>query len=135
VTRVGNAAPTATTTVNCSGTVRADGAYTLMEALKRAPYAQNLLAEPTPQTGTPGPVSLILGSDFAGVNRPARGASETSKTSTTTKTAHAKPSPSAPVHSFSSTNLNSPGFVQARNAGASICSGLPQSNPESGSPP
>lgn len=132
VTRVGNAAPTATTTVNYSGTVQADGAYTLMAALKRAPYAQNLLAEPTPQAGTPGPVSLILGSDFAGVDRPARSPSKTSKTG---KTGHAKPSTSSAPRSFSSTNLNSPGFVQARNAGASICSGLPQSNPDSGSPP
>jgi hypothetical protein len=41
----------------------------------------------------------------------------------------------ATSRSFSATSLSSPGFVQARNAGASICSGLPQANRNSGSPP
>jgi hypothetical protein len=129
VVGVANATPTATTTVNYSGTVQADGAYTLMAALKSAPYAQNLLAEPAPQAGTPGPVTLILGSDFAGVDRPAPSSGKTGKSG------HTKRSPATTVQSFSSTSLNSPGFVQARNAGASICSGLPQANRNSGSPP
>jgi LCP family protein required for cell wall assembly len=125
---VGNAAPTTTTTVNYSGTAQADSAYTLMAALKSAPYAQNLLSEPTPQTGTAGPVTLILGNDFAGVDRPAR---------TSTKTSGSKPGKAkqAAPPSFSATSMSSPGFVQARNAGASICSGLPQANRNSGSPP
>jgi hypothetical protein len=42
-----------------------------MTALKATPAAQNLLAEPAPQTGQPGPVTLVIGSDFAGVTGPA----------------------------------------------------------------
>jgi hypothetical protein len=108
--------------------IMADGR---MAALRSALYAQNLLSEPTPQTGTAGPVTLILGNDFAGVDRPAR---------TSTKTSGSKPgkpgkAKQAAPPCFSATSMSSPGFVQARNAGASICSGLPQANRNSGSPP
>jgi LCP family protein required for cell wall assembly len=122
VTRAANAtSPVAATTVTYSGTAQADSAYTLMTALKNTPAAQNLLTEPTPQTGKPGTISLLLGADFAGVNPPsAKGPA---------KTRHHK------HKSTSSGGYGSAGFVQARNAGASICSGLPQANRNSGSPP
>jgi LCP family protein required for cell wall assembly len=129
VTRVADAAPTSTTTVTYSGIAQADGAYTLMTSLKASPAVQNLLAEPAPQTGTAGPVTLVLGSDFAGVKRPP-------------KPQHGKPghgkatgSPGSGSRGGSSGSYGSPTFVQSRNAGSSICSGLPASNPNSGSPP
>jgi len=70
VVKVGNTTATAATTVTYSGTAQADSAYTLMTALARLPAAQNLISEPAPQTGTAGPVTLILGADFAGVASP-----------------------------------------------------------------
>ena len=54
-----------------SGIAQADAAYTVMTALTKFPAGQNLLVEPAPQTGTPGPVTLTLGTDFAGVKAPA----------------------------------------------------------------
>jgi hypothetical protein len=92
-----------------------------MTALKATPAAQNLLTGPTPQTGQPGTVSLLLGPDFAGVNPP--------PAKHPAKTRHHK------RKSTSTGGYGSAGFVQARNAGASICSGLPQANRNSGSPP
>ena len=71
VTGVGDTTATSTTTVDFAGLDQADGAYTLMTALKSFPAGQNTLAEPASQVGTPGPVTLILGTDFAGVNPPA----------------------------------------------------------------
>jgi LCP family protein required for cell wall assembly len=116
VTTVGTAAAASTTTVTYSGTAQADSAYTLMTALKTAPAAQNLLAEPAPQTGTPGPVTLVLGSDFSGVNPPP---------------AHAHGAKAAPS---SQASPASAAAIQTRNAGASICSGLPTANPNPGTP-
>ena len=131
VTGVANATPTTATAVNYSGIAQADSAYTLMTALKSPPFAQNLLSEPAPQLGKPGTVTLILGTDFAGVNRPPK-----PSTGKSGHAKHGKPAPSSSgSSSSSSSNLSSPGFVQARNAGASICSGLPQANPSSGRPP
>ena len=128
VTGVVNAVPTSTTTVTYSGTAQADGAYTLMTALKGTPAAQNLLAEPAPQTGTAGPVTLILGSDFAGVKPPPRPQGA--------KPGHGKHGKSARGSATGSGGgYGSSTFVQARNAGASICSGLPTANRNSGSPP
>jgi hypothetical protein len=115
-------APTAATTVTYSGTEQADSAYTLMTALKATPAAQNLLPEPTPQTGAVGPVTLIIGSDWAGVDRPA-------PANPAAKAGRAKPGQPAAGSQGSS------GAIQTRNAGASICSGLPTANPNPGSPP
>jgi hypothetical protein len=121
VTGTGDAPATSATSVTYSGTVQADSAYTLMTALKATPATQNLLAEPAPQTGQPGPVTLVIGSDFTGVNAPAathratghgQGASGTTGTSA----------------------MGSATTVQSRNAGASICSGLPAANPDPGVP-
>lgn len=127
VTGVSNAAPTATTTVTYSGTAQADSAYTLMTSLKSAPAAQNLLAEPAPPTGTAGPVTLVLGSDFAGVNPPPK--------PQTRKAGRGRPSHGTPSGSGGGVGgYGSTTFVQSRNAGASICSGLPAAV-NSGSPP
>ena len=52
---------------------RRNSAYTVMTALKAVPAGQNTLAEPAPQAGSPGPVTLILGANFAGVNPPSTG--------------------------------------------------------------
>ena len=72
VTGTGNAATTSTTTVNYAGTAQADSAYTLLTQLKGSPAAQNTLAEPAPQTGVAGTVTLTLGADWAGVVTPAQ---------------------------------------------------------------
>ena len=99
-----------------AGTAQADSAYTLMTALKATPAAQNLLAEPAQQTGQPGPVTLVIGSDFTGV------------------TAAAAPH-RAPGHpAAGGAGTGGQATVQSRNAGASICSGLPAANPDPGTP-
>jgi LCP family protein required for cell wall assembly len=119
-------APASATTVTYSGTAQADSAYTLMTALTATPAAQNLLAEPTPQTGVAGPVTLIIGSDWAGVNRPAppQPAVRAGRHSKSAK-------PGQPAAG----GQGSAGAIQTRNAGASICSGLPAANSNPGSPP
>jgi LCP family protein required for cell wall assembly len=119
-------APAAATTVTYSGTAQADSAYTLMTALKTTPAAQNLLPEPAPQTGMAGPITLIIGSDWAGVNRPAPPppAAKAGRHSKSGK-------PGKPAAS----SQGSARAIQTRNAGASICSGLPAANPNPGSPP
>jgi LCP family protein required for cell wall assembly len=124
----GNAPATATTTVTYSGTAQADSAYTLMNALKATPAAQNQLAEPAPQEGTAGPVTLDLGSDFTGVRVPAapHPAANGGKAGSGTK------APAA--GSTGSTGGTGGTAVQSRNAAASICSGLPQANPNPGTP-
>ena len=116
VTGIGNAASTTTTTVDYAGLDQADDAYTLMTALKSFPAGQNTLAEPASQAGKPGVVTLTLGTDFAGVNPPARATHHRSKS------AKSKSGGSSAV---SVAAQNGPGAVQSRNAGASICSGLP----------
>lgn len=126
VVGTGDAAATAATTVTYSGTAQADSAYTLMTGLKATPAAQNLLAEPAPQTGQPGPVTLVLGADFAGVNAPAAPHHATGKGATGKG--------KAASGSTGTTTPASQTTVQSRNAGASICSGLPQANPDPGAP-
>jgi LCP family protein required for cell wall assembly len=121
----GDAAPASATTVTYSGTAQADAAYTLMVYLHAFPAAQNLLAEPAPQTGTAGPITLILGADYANftVNTPAPHAAK-SKTGGTGTGGTSQPATAAATASSST----GPGAVQARNAGANICSGLPLGN-------
>jgi LCP family protein required for cell wall assembly len=111
VVSVGDTSYTSTTTVDYAGLSQSDSAYTLMTALKTFPAGQNTLAEPASQIGTPGPVTLILGNDFAGVNP--------------TVGHQAKGKHRRAGHSNA-------GGVQSRNAGASICSGLPPANPAGG---
>ncbi len=126
VTGIGDAPYTGTTVVNFSGTMQADSAYTLMTALKSFPAGQNLLNEPADQVGVPGPVTLVLGADFAGVNPPApvvRHVANTSKRKRAKKgTSSGSGTATAAV---SKAVQNGPGAVQSRNAGANICSGLP----------
>src|SRR5262249_53363291 len=107
VVSVGDSPATNTTTVQFSGVAQADSAYTLMTALKSMPTGQNMLAEPASQLGSAGPVTLILGSDFAGVKTPAE---VRAPTSGTTRKHHRSGS----------------GGVQSRNAAANICKGLPK---------
>jgi LCP family protein required for cell wall assembly len=116
VTGIGNAASTTTTTVDYAGLDQADDAYTLMTALKSFPAGQNTLAEPAGQVGKPGVVTLTLGTDFAGVNAPARATHHGGKSAK-------RKSGNSPAVSVAA--QNGPGSVQSRNAGASICSGLP----------
>ena len=123
VISVGNAAATATTTVTYAGLDQADSAYTLMTALKAFPAADNTLAEPAWQVGKPGAVTLTLGTDFAGVNRPAP-AGHRAKHGNSERSGSRSGSPvSRPL--VSQAVQDGPGAVQSRNAGASICSGLP----------
>jgi hypothetical protein len=117
VVSVGDAPYSSTTTVDYAGEAQSDSAYTLMTALHTLPAGQNTLAEPASQIGTPGPVTLILGANFAGVNPPPA------------------PSPGKsgkPGHVSATAGQTNPGGIQTRNAAASICSGLPPANPGGG---
>jgi LCP family protein required for cell wall assembly len=112
VVSVGDTTYSATTTVQYAGLAQADSAYSVMTALKAAPTGHNTLLQPAPQAGSPGPVTLVLGADFAGVNPAAAVKHHRHATGSTTNAGQPTPSSSA-------------GAVQSRNAGASICSGLP----------
>jgi len=126
VVGIGDAPPTSATTVDFAGEERAEAAYTLMTALKVS-NANNFAAgydtisEPASQIGTPGPVTLILGSDFTGVDKPA----PAKPAKPTEKGHHPKPAPSSSVPTVSQSIQNGAGAVQSRNAAANICSGLP----------
>jgi hypothetical protein len=128
VTGTGNAAATSTTTVNYAGTAQADSAYTLLTQLKGTPAAQNTLAEPAPQTGAAGTVTLTLGADWAGVLAPSV------QHASTGKTGKSKSKGKAASGTSSAAGQGNQASVQTRNAGASICSGLPQANPDPGGP-
>jgi LCP family protein required for cell wall assembly len=117
VVGTGDASYTSTTTVSYAGLAQADGAYTLMTALKKFPAGQNTLTEPAPQEGSPGTVILTLGGDFDGVLQPTP--AQPAASGTASKGGSGKTTAPAPAPSSSAT------AVQSRNAGASICSGLP----------
>jgi LCP family protein required for cell wall assembly len=102
VVKTGNAAPAATTTVTYPGNSAAGGAYVLAQDLTSTPTAQS--------AGTTGPVTLTLGSDFAGVVRPAPAH----------KTKHGRARHAA-------ASGQSP--VETRNAAQNLCSGVPHANP------
>jgi LCP family protein required for cell wall assembly len=116
VTGVGDAPYTATTTVNYAGLAQADGAYTLMTALSSFPAGNNTLNEPNWQVGHDGPVTLVLGADFAGVNKPALGTHRGKKS---------KSGSSSATPAVSKSVTSGPGAVESRNGGQNICSGLP----------
>jgi hypothetical protein len=82
-----------------------------MTQIKGSPAGQNALADPAHHEGQPGPVTLVLGTDFAGVRALASG----------TRAGH---------HHGGGTA----GQVQSRNAGANLCSGMPKGNPNPGTP-
>jgi LCP family protein required for cell wall assembly len=129
VVGTGNAAYTTTTTVDFAGLDQADGAYTLMTALKSFstsyPLGQNTLAEPAWQVGTPGPVTLILGTDFAGVNPPAPNQPATTKAGAGKRHKKRSSNSGGSTPAVSAAVQNGAGAVQSRNAAANICTGLP----------
>lgn len=112
---------TSTTTVSYAGIAQADAAYTVMTALTSFPAGQDLLVEPTPQTGSPGPVTLTLGTDFAGVKAPSPQRGQSVQPG---KTKSSGTGGSGSV--LATGGQNGPNSVQARNAAANICSGLPK---------
>jgi LytR cell envelope-related transcriptional attenuator len=121
VTGIGDAPATATTTVSYPGPAQAGGAYALMGMLQQAP--DNV------QDGVSGPVTLTLGSDFAGVV-PLRLAD---------KHQRAGPGSAAPDagQQPDGTQPAVPGqsaAIETRNAAANICSGVPDANPGTGAP-
>jgi len=118
----GGAPFTSTTTVQYSGTTQADAAYTVGTALNAFPAGQNMLPESVSQIGGPGPVTLILGANFTGVQPPKVTAPAPSTS------AAAKPSGSTTGSTVTAVNpapTTGASAVQQRNAGANICSGLP----------
>jgi LCP family protein required for cell wall assembly len=129
VVGTGNAAYTTTTTVDFAGLTQADGAYTLMTALKSFstsyPAGQNTLAEPAWQVGTPGPVTLVLGTDFGGINPPAPHQPATTKAGAGKKHKRHSGNSSGGATTVSESSQSGPGAVQSRNAAANICTGLP----------
>jgi LCP family protein required for cell wall assembly len=105
VTTTGNAAATASTTVTYAGSAGGMAAYTLSNALTATPTATDTLLSQATAAQTDGTtqVTLTLGTDFTGVK-----------------------SPSAHSSKSSSSGSSSGGVsVQTRNAGANICSGVP----------
>jgi LCP family protein required for cell wall assembly len=97
---------TATTTVSYPGTAAAGQAYTVAQDLTAAPATEN--------TGTSGPVTLTIGSDFTGVSPPPAPA-----------TPGATPSPAASQPATAGQQA----AVETRNAAQNICSGVPDANP------
>jgi LCP family protein required for cell wall assembly len=123
VISIGDAADTSTTTVSYAGLTQADSAYTLMSALKSFPAGENTLAEPADQEGTNGPVTLVLGANFTGVNPPAAVTpAKPAKHGKHAKTGTGTGGTAQPASDVSATG---PGAVQSRNGAANICSGLP----------
>jgi LCP family protein required for cell wall assembly len=134
VTGIGDAPYTPSTTVEYAGLEQADSAYTLMTALKgytfsQYPAGEDTIAEPTSLVGSPGTVILVLGGDFQGVDqppvaapRPSPSASNGAKKGDKAKGSGSTGSGGSTVAASASTGPNE---VQSRNAGASICSGLP----------
>jgi LCP family protein required for cell wall assembly len=103
VVRTGNAAAAAATTVTYPGSGAAGGAYAI---------AQDLTATPATQSaGSAGPVTLTLGSDFAGVVKPA-------------------PAHKSRHHRARHTSgTGGQASVESRNAAQNICSAVPGANP------
>jgi LCP family protein required for cell wall assembly len=119
VTSVGNApAQAAATTVSYTGTAAAEGAYALMNALKVVPTAAN--------SGTTA-ITLTLGAGFGGVKAPAPGAGSGGGLGVSNN-----PDTSVGAAQQDGTSYS---VVQTRSAAANICSGLPDSNPDTGTPP
>ena len=121
VTAIGDAAATSATTVSYPGPAQAAGAYALMGALQQAPDDV--------QDGMSGPVTLTLGTDFAGVvplrlaakHRPAR-------------TASSAPDAGQQPDGTQPTVPGQSAAIETRNAAANICSAVPDANPDVGAP-
>jgi len=121
VSRIGNApAATATTAVSYLGGAQAAAAYTLMGALRQAPVVAD---------GVPGPVTLTIGADFAGVQAPPPGRHHGHGAGSGAVSAGPQPDGVQP------TVPGQQAGIEARNAAENICSGMPAANPDVGSPP
>jgi LCP family protein required for cell wall assembly len=127
VTRIGDAPYSTTTTVTYPGPAQAGGAYTLMGALQQAPD--------TVQDGTSGPVTLTLGTDFDGVvaSQPATVAKHhkhgAAATVSNTPDAGQQPDGTQPLVPGQAATT-----VESRNAAEGLCQGVPDANPDTGSP-
>jgi LCP family protein required for cell wall assembly len=126
VTRVGNAPSTTATTVTYPGPAQAGGAYSLMGTLQQAP--DNV------QDGASGPVTLRLGTDFAGVASPqpatvAKHHKHHAPPASTTPDAGQQPDGTQPLVPGQAATT-----VESRNAAEGLCQGVPDANPETGSP-
>jgi LCP family protein required for cell wall assembly len=120
VIHYGDAPYTTGTVVQYKGMINADSAYTLMRALKQFPAGEDMLESPASRVGVPAPVTLILGTNFAGVT-PAKAPVKPTKPAKSAKKGKHKTSP--PVIAASSNT--GPGEVGYRNGAANICQGLP----------
>jgi LCP family protein required for cell wall assembly len=119
----GGAPYTSTTTVQYAGTAQADSAYTLMTGLTSFPAGQNTLPEDAPdQVGAPGPVTLVLGANFTGVQAPKVTSPTPSPTASKARSGSSGGTTVTAVNPAPSTGASA---VQSRNAAANICSGLP----------
>jgi LCP family protein required for cell wall assembly len=125
VASVGNAPYTSATTVSYRGPAQAGGAYTLMGALDQAPDDV--------QDGASGPVTLTLGTDFSGIVPPQPagpgGKRHRRSTASTTPAAGQQPAGDQPTVPGQSAG------IESRNAAENICSGMPDANPDPGTPP
>jgi LCP family protein required for cell wall assembly len=134
VVGVGDAGPTANTTVSYYGLASADEAYTLMASLKsfahgQQPQAQNLLAEPAPQGGHYGTITLTLGDDYASfpVDAPvAHSVIPANKSTHAKKGKGSDPASDTDQVAAATTNPSSgPGAVETRSGSENVCAGLP----------
>jgi hypothetical protein len=125
VSSIGNAPYTSATTVSYPGPAQAGGAYTLMGALEQAP--DNV------QDGVSGPVVLTLGTDFDGIVPPQPAGKHhrhgTAASTSTSPAAGQQPDGDQPTVPGQSAG------IESRNAAENICSGVPDANPDPGTPP
>jgi len=120
IVHVGNAPAAAATTLSYPASGQAGGAYALTQALNQAPSVES---------GIGGGLTLTIGADFAGVRVPPRLTARRSRDQAAGSTRQAGSPPDG-----SPSDGSSPA-VQARNAAANICSGMPAANPQVGTPP
>ncbi|MGA8456025.1 MAG: LCP family protein [Streptosporangiaceae bacterium] len=123
VAAVGNAPYTPATTVSYPGPAQAGGAYTLMGALAQAPGSV--------EDGVSGRVTLTLGTGFGGIlpPQPAGKHHRQRTAASTAPDAGQQPSGEQPTVPGQSAG------VESRNAAENICSGMPDANPDPGTPP
>jgi LCP family protein required for cell wall assembly len=120
VSQIGNAPATATTTVSYPGPAQAGDAYTLMGALPQPPAVQDRAA---------GPVTLTLGTDFTGIQPPPSAGRRHPGTASGAMPAGQQADGVLP------TVPGQQEGIEARNAAANICTGMPAANPDVGTPP
>ncbi len=122
VASVGNAPYTPATTVSYAGPAQAGGAYTLMGALGQAPGSV--------EDGVSGRVTLTLGAGFGGIVTPQpAGKHHRHRKASTAPDAGQQPSGEQPTVPGQSAG------IESRNAAENICSGMPDANPDPGTPP